>query len=264
MGDPPRLGILIGPDQWGRPGVFTSIINTVEAAHANGFEIFFGEHRARPDYAPSALSLAAIAIGAQRGLKVTTSAVIAGRRDPSSLLCDAEVLALGASERDGTFSLGIVAGYDRSDFDGTEFADRFLALDHALEAAKNRGWPWPLLVGASGPRGIRRAAEAGGLILPTRVTLEDAGQSIEEVRTIREASTVVLMRRWVHAATPEGLEEAVLRAGVRTPRSLIVGGGPRNVATAMQGLADIGADVIVYGPITSQLELAALMEDLKY
>jgi hypothetical protein len=256
------LGILLSPEGWGGRSAVAGLLAAAREATSRGWSLWIPEHVARSDYVGSSLVMAGVVLGAVPAVRVATAGVIAGVRDPESVVRDADVLAEVAAAGGGQFSLGAVAGYQPSDLPAERFERRYDALDALVSLVSERRRAWPLLIGAATPVGLARAARAGGWLAGTRQPLGELSSLIERYRELAPCGTVVVLRRWVPAGRPDGLERHPLGDGVRTPKDALVGGGRKAVARQLRALREAGAATVVLGPVSSPDSLALLADDL--
>jgi alkanesulfonate monooxygenase SsuD/methylene tetrahydromethanopterin reductase-like flavin-dependent oxidoreductase (luciferase family) len=250
--------VLVAPTHWGSPGQLAQLVSVAHAAAQRGWLICLPEHASQRGYAPSALALAGLVLGATKGAHVATTGVVAGSRDPLSVARDADVLASAARERGGGFTLGLVAGYDPNDLPDGRFENRHRALDAVAAAVAGVA----VLVGASGPVGIRRAARAAGWMAPTHVGLDRMRALADELTALNPAAEVLALRRWLAVRSEDELSAAPLAAGVRTPRTELVGGGAAAVARRVSACWAAGAATVALGPVSSMAQFEILAADL--
>lgn len=244
----PALGAMLAPQDWGEPEALRGLVDAAEACRELGWPVLVPEHAQRPDYVPSSLATVAWLLGAVPGLHAG-AITIAAARDPLSVVRDLEVLATAAALAGGRTRLGLVSGYDPADLPGQRFDRRYRALDEHVEAA---GPPdrrhWSVLVGAATERGLARAARADGWLAGTHQAPAALAALVTRFRAAG-GGAVVVMRRWVDAATPEALERVALPSGARTPRDVLIGGGAGQARARLAELAEAGADEVVLGPV---------------
>lgn len=261
----PAVGIGLSPAGWSKPdhrGV-TEVYRTAEIAQSRGWVVALSEHLRRDGYVPSALALAGYLLGAYPGLRVMTAGIIVGGRTANSILNDSDVLASFANPRGGRLDIGVVPGYDRNDLPTTAFAHRYSAFDDFLGEARSITRTWKLHVGvAGGDRGLARAALADGWMPGTAVPMTHLRARLKKYRKVRPDGEVSLVRRWVPARDARQLENIELPPGSRTPRRLLIGGGPQAVREQLAPYLELGLTRLLIGPIASPTDAEWLAHDL--
>ena len=212
------------------------VMDEAQLAEEQGFDsCFFGEHHQdRDGFLPSPLIVATAVASRTRRLKVGTSVILLPLHHPVQLAED--VVTLDIVSR-GRIILGVGLGYQPADFRafGIHMENRVGLLEEGMEIIRNcwTGQPFsfsgkhydldevqvlpppfqkpspPMWIGASTPRGARRAGRlADGFVAGPSTDLEGTKTLVETyrqaaVRAGREPQVVLMRDAWVASSRGE-------------------------------------------------------------
>ena len=212
------------------------VMDEAQLAEEQGFDsCFFGEHHQdRDGFLPSPLIVATAVAARTRQLKVGTSVILLPLHHPVQLAED--VVTLDIVSR-GRIILGVGLGYQPADFRafGIPMESRVGLLEEGMEVIRNcwTGKPFsfsgkhfqlddvqvppapfqnpspPMWIGASAPRGARRAGRiADGFVAGPRTDLDSPIRLVETykqaaIRAGREPQVVLMRDAWVASSRAE-------------------------------------------------------------
>lgn len=301
MSRAPRVGLHLsvqaGPDESHEQAIATALDDARAADRLGLSSVLFAEHHFLEDgWVPQALALATAAGAVTERIRVGSNIAILPLQHPVAV---AEQAVLTDLVSGGRCVLGVGVGWRPADFAGygLPFDTRFRAFSdglkmlrgllrgesvtyegvtHRCEDARLRLLPVrpegpPIIVGATGPQGIRRAARlADGWMMSPQVRVSELQAGQREFDAAREAAGLepvveVPLRREAYVADTDEQAWAAFRAGLEHQYGDVYGSRHPDYPTG-GSLAEVQAwaeDLAVVGSVdTVAEEFAALGERL--